>query len=303
MQTNLSSSFGNRFTDALKGGPGSGNWGHAGRPGAAGGSAPQGKAPLSRDQLREFGSAKVSAGRLDKFLTPRFRLTQDYHGLKDAQKAEVLKAAVGRYQKEPPNYVKVAELPAGASDELKRANSAVGATEAIRNRALGSLAAVKGDEVAERKILHSVVKLQELAQRESGVRQDLVARGVAGPEVRKPSKPVNLKEHTTPEGTLRAAVYGKADDETKTNVMRVATATYRSGYKPVATMPEGSSPKAVAANRMVGALEGIRSAIGAKLADAGDDQTAERKILHAAFNLQRDARRFARIRDLELGGA
>lgn len=289
-----------------KGGPGSGNWGHAGRPGQVGGSVAQGGMPLTSEEKREFASIRISAGRLDRFLTPRFRLKQDYAGLKDVEKAEVLKAAVSHYSKGGPRYTKVAELggvPGAAMEGLKRANAAVGAFEAIRNRALGSLRQTVGDKTAERKVLHAVVKLQELAQRANGVREDFVATLKPGAEIAEPSKPVRQLEFITPEGNLRPAVYDRADSSTKKDVMRSLVGSYKPRYTKVAELPEGASDKAVNANKMIGANEGVRSALfrHVELAQQAGDDVAERKLLHAAFNLQRDAARFARIRTLELG--
>lgn len=298
MKTSISERFSAGFGALLKGGPGSGNWGHAGRPGKVGGSLSGGGASL-REQGSAVSGMKTSVGRLDKFVTARFRLKAGYDALKPEQKVEVLKAAVSSFDKGGSQYVSVKHpFAAGMSAEVKAANAAIGANEAIRRVTLEKLQAAT-DPTEQRKLLHAAVKLQELTQRAVGVRQDEIVRHMAGPEVRKPSSPP--KDVMTPEGTLRQAAYDQLPKLAKTDVLLKATGTYRSVYKPVAKLPEGASQKAIDANRMVGAYEGVRSAIGSKLGQVEAGSTEERKILHAALNLQRDARRFARIRDLELG--
>lgn len=280
----------------LKGGPGSGNWSHAGRPGKTGGSLPGGGLPLSAAERKAFAGEKTSAGRLSQFVTPRNRLTPEYERLKPAQKEEVLKAALRQHKNA---YTKVADLPPGIPDQHKKVNAALGGIEAIRNRALASLGKTD-DPTEKRKIMHGIVKLQEEHGRLVGIRQDLMARGVEGPEV-PPAIPLkSFRKYVTPEGTIRTAAYKTATPSVKADVLQTAAARYERKYMKVADLPEGASERARLANRAVGAMEAVRSVALSKLSLTEGDETAERKLLHGVFDLQRESRRMARIRDLSL---
>jgi hypothetical protein len=269
---------------------------------------------LTSQQKREFGAVKVGAGRLNQFVTNRFRIKPGFAALNPVQREEVLKAVVSRYEQEvsrQKKYELVADLmpklgamqDAGVIDEtgaknVKNANGVIGGNEAVRRMALQAAAGTE-DPTLRRKLLHDAVKLQELSQRAVGVRDDALATGGKGPEVSPPGTPVDLKDFTTPSGTLRQAVYNRADDATKLAVLRTAVREVKERYTKVADAPEGASELWTNANRMVGSSEGIMRAHRNELVKAGDDEKLQRKILHSMFNLSRDTRRFAAIRDLE----
>lgn len=302
MQTNHSLRYGNgllktlRLSDALeKGGPRSGNWGHAGRPGQIGGSLPQGSEPLTSAQRAEFASANVPGGNLSKYVSPRFKMSSEYDGLKPAEKEAVLKSAVSRHKSA---YTRVGDLPASTSAEVRKANSTIGALEAIRSNTLKHLATTT-DPTEQRKIMHAAIKLQELHGRAVGVRNDMIARGIPGAEVRV-SKRENVAAYTTPTGTLRSAAYDQASKEVKKSVLETAAADFKSRYVRVDALPDSASVIAIKSNRAVGGMEAVRSSMIAK-ANSETDDTIKRKLLHSVFNLQRDIDRHAKVRDNALG--
>lgn len=127
---------------ALKGGPGSGNFDHAGRPGHVGGSAP-GRGEDIRGPIlppRIVVGEKPSPATAPYTYDPGGILGDDgkinmgkYKKLNGKEKALELERALGRYTG---LYVPPKEVPNGISPEWKEANEKIGVFERIRRKVI-----------------------------------------------------------------------------------------------------------------------------------------------------------------------
>ena len=147
----------------FEGGPGSGNWGHKGRPGMRGGSAPGGglafrvkggmPKSLGAAALVDFGKYYTSSGGLK---------VNEYKQLSDDVKTSVLKHGIMSYKEQ---YIPKAQQ-GGLSKEAIEVNKKIGAIEGMRRVALKKAEGLSGKE--QRAAYHIAVSLQERAMRLAG---------------------------------------------------------------------------------------------------------------------------------------
>jgi hypothetical protein len=151
------------LSDIFEGGPGSGHWGHAGRPGMRGGSAPGGGVAfrvkgglpksLGAAALVDFGKYYTSSGGLK---------INEYKQLSEDMKMSVLKHGVESYKE---HYIPKAQQ-GGLSKEAIELNKKIGALEGMRRSALKKAEGLSGKE--QRAAYHIAVSLQERAMRLAG---------------------------------------------------------------------------------------------------------------------------------------
>lgn len=145
----------------FEGGPGSGNWGHKGRPGHRGGSLGGGgkgtgagisahkiTAGGQRIHAREYYNAM---GKLD---------TSNYRKLSDANKTQVLKHGIQKFTE---MYIPKAQQ-GRLDDKGLVANRKIGALEGMRRAALGKAKGLETGSKEWRAATHVAISLQERAR-------------------------------------------------------------------------------------------------------------------------------------------
>ncbi len=155
--------------ELFEGGPGSGNWGHKGRPGYRGGSAGGGG---GKDKGAGISAHIVKPGvHASTFYDKSGDLkTSEYRKLTDIQKTAVLRHGVQKYKEA---YVPKAQQGKLSVAELA-ANKKIGALEGMRRAALAGAKSAKSGSKEERASLHIAISLQ---QRASGLMGQLKAGG------------------------------------------------------------------------------------------------------------------------------
>lgn len=143
----------------LEGGPGSGNWGHRGRPGMRGGSLPGGglmyrvkggpPKSLGAAALIDYGEYYTASGGLNM---------KEYKTLSDDMKLSVLRHGIESYQEK---YIPKAQQ-GGLSPEALDLNKKIGALEGMRRSALNKAKGLTGKE--ERAAYPIALSLQTRAQ-------------------------------------------------------------------------------------------------------------------------------------------
>jgi hypothetical protein len=142
--------------ELFEGGPGSGNWGHKGRPGHRGGSAPRGTGGgISAHVVKPGVHASTfydKAGGLK---------VAGYEKLTDNQKVSVLSHGVQKYKE---RYVPKAKQ-GSMSEADKSANKKVGALEGMRRAAINKASGFAKGSKEWRGAMHVAISLQAQAQR------------------------------------------------------------------------------------------------------------------------------------------
>jgi hypothetical protein len=142
----------------FEGGPGSGNWGHKGRPGHRGGSLGGG----GKGKGAGISAHVVKPGiHVSTFYDkPGGLKTSEYKKLTDNQKAAVLKHGIQKYKE---NYVPKAKQ-GGMSEKALAANRQVGALEGMRRAALSKAKGLETGSKEWRAATHVAISLQERAR-------------------------------------------------------------------------------------------------------------------------------------------
>jgi len=142
----------------FEGGPGSGNWGHKGRPGHRGGSSGGG----GKGKAGGISAHVVKPGvHASTFYDKSGGLkTSEYKKLTDNQKAAVLKHGIQKYKE---NYVPKAKQ-GGMSEKVLAANRQVGALEGMRRAALSKAKGSPNGSKDQRAAMHIAISLQQRAK-------------------------------------------------------------------------------------------------------------------------------------------
>ena len=142
----------------FEGGPGSGNWGHKGRPGHRGGSLGGGKGARISAHKITGGGQRIHAreyynamGKLD---------TSNYRKLNDANKTQVLKHSIQKFTE---MYIPKAQQGRLDAKGLE-ANRKIGALEGMRRAALGKAKGLETGSKEWRAATHVAISLQERAR-------------------------------------------------------------------------------------------------------------------------------------------
>ncbi len=153
----------------FEGDPGSGNWGHKGRPGYRGGSAGGGG---GKGKGAGISAHIVKPGvHASTFYDKSGGLkTSEYRKLTDIQKTAVLRHGFQKYKEA---YVAKAQQGKLSVAELA-ANKKIGALEGMRRAALNNAKQAKSGSKEERAALHIAISLQ---QRAGGLMGQLKAGG------------------------------------------------------------------------------------------------------------------------------
>jgi hypothetical protein len=146
----------------FEGGPGSGNWGHKGRPGHRGGSLGGG----GKGKGAGISAHVVKPGvHASTFYDKSGGLkTSGYKKLTDNQKAAVLKHGIQKYKE---NYVPKAKQ-GGMSEKALAANRQVGAIEGMRRAALSKAKGSPNGSKDQRAAMHIAISLQQRARAIAG---------------------------------------------------------------------------------------------------------------------------------------
>lgn len=144
--------------ELFDGGPGSGNWGHKGRPGHRGGSTGGG------GKGKAAGGSGISAHivkpgvHANTFYDKSGGLkTSEYRKLTDIQKTAVLRHGVQKYKEAYVAKGQQGKLSAGGL----AANKKIGALEGMRRAALNNAKQAKSESKEERAALHIAISLQQ----------------------------------------------------------------------------------------------------------------------------------------------